>query len=677
MKIFLALLLTSISIAQTNWYISTTSSGDASGDSWANKRAAEDVTSSWQTSNLGAGDTVFIDGGADSLVYTFLNSNNAGATPATFAIVKGGTSGNYIVWTRGKDANHNGVPVFRGLITGKQAININADYVELSYVKVDSGWGDAGNQRGVLTLQSSAKGIDILHNEIVFSNDCGIYAGLPNDIRIMNNYIHAEGNTSTIEDAIVLAGATGTNYSNIEIAYNIINNTSTYTSSGMAHSDLIQAPNLQLSGGTSSIHHNFFSNVRGTPIAFSAGIYLNGVRGIWNIYNNIIVNDQTNNLSGVYRAATGTATLTANVYNNTFYSSAGGNIVFDDIDTLRFKNNIVKKPNQEGLVFSGTTENNYLDIDFNQYDVDSSKIVDDDNDRGWYYWQNVYNADANGELAVMVLENAGSIIPEDYALAFGSSGIDEGFDLSAYFTTDYRDTTRTGTWDVGAWEYLDSLSSNIEVRGKVFLQGPFETNSMITNLSQNGLLPNIQPFNTEPWNYNGNESLSSGSTSTYVDWVLVELRNSSNPTQVLARQAAILKNDGTLLSYDGSIGILFKNIQEDSYYIAVFHRNHLPIMSANPVLLSANSQFYDFTSAMNKAYGTDPMASLGDGKFGMYASDGNGNGGITISDRNEIWVLQNGNMGYLNGDFNLDGGVTASDVNLYWNLNNGTMTQVP
>ena len=100
-------------------------------------------------------------------------------------------------------------------------------------------------------------------------------------------------------------------------------------------------------------------------------------------------------------------------------------------------------------------------------------------------------------------------------------------------------------------------------------------------------------------------------------------------------------------------------------------------MSANPVQLSASSQIYDFTNGMDKAYGTNPMANLGNGIFGMYTGDGNSNGGITIADRNEVWLPQNGTLGYLNGDFNLDGGVTIHDVNLYWNINNGTMTQVP
>ncbi len=31
--------------------------------------------------------------------------------------------------------------------------------------------------------------------------------------------------------------------------------------------------------------------------------------------------------------------------------------------------------------------------------------------------------------------------------------------------------------------------------------------------------------------------------------------------------------------------------------------------------------------------------------FGMYTGDGNSNGGITIADRNEVWLPQNGTTG--------------------------------
>ena len=84
-----------------------------------------------------------------------------------------------------------------------------------------------------------------------------------------------------------------------------------------------------------------------------------------------------------------------------------------------------------------------------------------------------------------------------------------------------------GIWVL--WNLPGGQSNNVNVKSKVFLQGPFITNSMSTTLTQSSLLPNSQPYNTPPWNYNGNESLGSGPNSTMVDWVLVELRSASNP----------------------------------------------------------------------------------------------------------------------------------------------------
>jgi hypothetical protein len=200
---------------------------------------------------------------------------------------------------------------------------------------------------------------------------------------------------------------------------------------------------------------------------------------------------------------------------------------------------------------------------------------------------------------------------------------------------------------------------------------------MSTTLNQSSMLPNSQPYNTPPWNYNGSESFSSGPNATMVDWVLVELRNATNPQQVIARRAALLKNNGLLLETNGVEGIFFNNIAAGSYYIVIKHRNHLSIMSAAPVVLSSNSALYNFTTAMNKAYGQNPMVQLASGTYGMIASDGNGDGVVNNADRDDVWIIENGSMGYLKGDFNMNSGVTVHDVNQFWNINNGKNSQVP
>ena len=227
------------------------------------------------------------------------------------------------------------------------------------------------------------------------------------------------------------------------------------------------------------------------------------------------------------------------------------------------------------------------------------------------------------------------------------------------------------------YSFIENTVGNLKADVKVFLQGPFQSNIMITELSNNAFIPSQQPYNTTPWNYSGNESLPAGQAGLSVDWVLVELRSNSNPSLVVARRAGLLRNDGRIMEPDGTLGVTFNDVLYGSYYIAVHHRNHLAVMTSAPVLFSPDNILYDFTNSLTSAYGQNAMAEITAGVFGMFAGDGNGDGGITISDHNDIWLLQNGSFGYLKGDFNLDCGVTIHDVNLYWNPNNGSMSQVP
>jgi methionine-rich copper-binding protein CopC len=226
------------------------------------------------------------------------------------------------------------------------------------------------------------------------------------------------------------------------------------------------------------------------------------------------------------------------------------------------------------------------------------------------------------------------------------------------------------------YSFVDNTVGDLKANVKIYLQGPFLSGNMMTELSGNEFLPASQPYNVSPWFYNGTEVLGSGSSSS-TDWVLVELRSTQNPAQVISRRACLLRNDGRIIEPDGTLGVTFKNLLYGSYYIAVFHRNHLAVMTSVPVSFSPDNSLYDFTNALTKAYGQSAMAEITTGVFGMYAGDGDGNGTINEIDRSEIWSNQNGTMGYLNGDFNLDSGVTVKDINDYWNFNEGKFTQVP
>jgi C1A family cysteine protease len=214
----------------------------------------------------------------------------------------------------------------------------------------------------------------------------------------------------------------------------------------------------------------------------------------------------------------------------------------------------------------------------------------------------------------------------------------------------------------------------------VFLQGPYNGSGMSTGL--NAILPTFQPYGGSPWNYGGSESVASGffaSHTDIVDWILVELRTGTDAGSAAATRACFLRSDGSVVDLNGTSQVTF-GVPAGSYYIAVRHRNHLAIMSAAAVALSFSSSLYDFTTSQNAAYSSDyglypPMKDLGNGKFGMYAGDGNGDGGVYAEDYT-LYRTHQGNEGYDAADYNLDGGVYAEDYTLR-RINQGKETQVP
>jgi C1A family cysteine protease len=214
---------------------------------------------------------------------------------------------------------------------------------------------------------------------------------------------------------------------------------------------------------------------------------------------------------------------------------------------------------------------------------------------------------------------------------------------------------------------------------KVMLEGPFNGSSMNTDLNN---IPLNQPYNTSPWNYHGTESVVS-IPANVVDWVLVELRDTlqaenANSSTVIARQAAFLLDDGSVVGIDGASTLKFNNKIDQQLFVVVYHRNHLPVMSALP-LTKANGIFeYDFSSGIDKSYGgAYGNKHLGSGIYGMIGGDGVQDGTIDDFDILDIWKQQSGEAGYKEGDYNLDKDINNQDKNEIWVPNNGSGSQVP
>jgi len=219
----------------------------------------------------------------------------------------------------------------------------------------------------------------------------------------------------------------------------------------------------------------------------------------------------------------------------------------------------------------------------------------------------------------------------------------------------------------------------LSMNTKIFLQGPFNVNNMYTTLNLAGYLPLTQPYSSTPWNYTGTESVSSGFYNIHtniVDWILVELRTGLNGNTLVERKAGFLTNLGQIVGLDGLLPLYFSR-SKGNYYVVIYHRNHIPIMTSNSTSLDYVSVQYDFTTAQSKAYGTNAMVSLGGGIWGMIAADANGNGQVQNNDSEDYWEQQNGQSGYKEGDFNLNGQVQNNDHEAFWVPNNGKGTQVP
>jgi hypothetical protein len=205
---------------------------------------------------------------------------------------------------------------------------------------------------------------------------------------------------------------------------------------------------------------------------------------------------------------------------------------------------------------------------------------------------------------------------------------------------------------------------------------------MATSLNSAEMIPVHHPYNDtlDIWNYTGSERIYNLSADI-VDWVLVELRTGTAANTTVGKRAAFLKSDGSIVDLDGTSQVKFNGIVPGSYYIVVRHRNHLPIMSANPVNLGfTSSSLYDFSTLQTQAYGTEPMADLGGNVFGMYAGDASQDGSVNATDLNAYWILQNGatyDYQTKTADFNLDATINATDLNFYWIPSNGKATQVP
>jgi hypothetical protein len=216
----------------------------------------------------------------------------------------------------------------------------------------------------------------------------------------------------------------------------------------------------------------------------------------------------------------------------------------------------------------------------------------------------------------------------------------------------------------------------------VYLEGPFSGTQMTTQLNTSAVIPFAQPYNIAPWNYSGTENVTTIPNSNVVDWVLVELRDATNAASAtsstrIARQAAFLLKNGTVVGLDGISNLQFNNSVSQQLFVVIWHRNHLGVLSANALSETAGVYNYDFSTAMTQVYnGSAGYKLVGSGIYGMAGGDNDADGDVDLIDI-ASWKTDAGKAGYKSTDFDLNTQVSNSDKNDVW-VENGTKTsQVP
>jgi hypothetical protein len=91
-------------------------------------------------------------------------------------------------------------------------------------------------------------------------------------------------------------------------------------------------------------------------------------------------------------------------------------------------------------------------------------------------------------------------------------------------------------------------------------------------------------------------------------------------------------------------------------------------MTASPINLTRTTPLYDFTTGLDKAFGSNSMNMLSDGVYGMCSGDANVDGTVNILD---YGVVGNAifNTGYLREDIDMNGIVNVLDYQkIYINI---------
>jgi hypothetical protein len=227
-----------------------------------------------------------------------------------------------------------------------------------------------------------------------------------------------------------------------------------------------------------------------------------------------------------------------------------------------------------------------------------------------------------------------------------------------------------------AWGYdgvsLVDACAPVDIAVRALLGGPYDaqSGSMNDGLRSAALLPSTEPYTSAGYTHRlkgGGEQMAPGVTDVagpdaVVDWVVLEQRAGSDPSQVLSTATFLLQRDGDIVGPDGTSVPRWPVIL-GTHYLAVHHRNHGGVMSAVPLNFVAGTALsMDLSDPLTPVYGTEGGQVVNNVRV-LWPGDVNGDGVIRYSgatnDRDAVLSAVGGSI-----PTNTVGGYRAEDVNL-------------
>ncbi len=222
--------------------------------------------------------------------------------------------------------------------------------------------------------------------------------------------------------------------------------------------------------------------------------------------------------------------------------------------------------------------------------------------------------------------------------------------------------------------YLQEMRTDLNTLRSI-LPGQTPVNPLV-NPTQQG-----QPYYFPPFDHAGTvaeNNFAGPYAIDIVDWVLVSLRTSPDPTTEFKQAAGLLHADGTISFIEPCI---LKTTDPGQVYILVEHRNHMGVMTQDPVMVSNGTLVWDFTTQDSyKTITGFGSKQIGQGVYAMFAGDNDQLNDVISYDITGldkiIWTQQNGNFDqYMSSDYNMNGDTNGSDK-ILWDNNNGISSRV-